>query len=220
MPKLETSSKDLVQVQTLFAAMEPAAAHPYLMGRNIPAAVLSGPRLVGKVYTDSHRNAIFPHYNSAGLCGYEIKNQNFTGFAKGGEKGLWFSTVSHTDTVAVIAETAIDAISYHVLYPDPHTRLFSTGGSLNPDQPELIARAAARLPQGGLIIIATDHDPGGDSLTDAIRQALESAQRPDLQITRHSPAQAGQDWNDVLKHSEAPQGQPTMKMGGMDRQGP
>ncbi|MCP4932774.1 MAG: DUF3991 domain-containing protein [bacterium] len=219
-PKLETSSKDLTRVQAAFAAMEPITAHLYLTSRNIPAAVLSGPRLAGKMYTDSRRNVVFPHYNSAGLCGYEIKNQDFTGFAKGGAKGLWFSAVNHTDRAAVIAETAIDAISYHALHPDPYTRLFSTGGSLNPDQPDLIARAASRLPHEGQIIIATDNDPGGDSLADTIRQAVESAERPDLHIIRHNPEPEGQDWNDVLRRSQTAQAQKTGFEVGMDRRGP
>jgi hypothetical protein len=33
----------------------------------------------------------FPHFDQLGLCGYELKNRNFTGFAPGGEKGLWSS---------------------------------------------------------------------------------------------------------------------------------
>jgi hypothetical protein len=219
-PQLETSSKDLVQVQAAFAVMEPVSAHAYLIGRSIPAAVLSGPRLAGKIYRDTRRNAVFPHHNEAGLCGYEIKNQGFTGFATGGEKGLWFSAVGHTDTTAVFAETEIDAISYYALHPSDQVRLFSTGGSLNPSQPDLIARAAARLPEGGQIIIATDNDPAGDKLAETIRNAVESAERPDLQITRHCPEPAGQDWNDVLKRSEAPQTQATVNPVGVYRSGP
>lgn len=216
-PQLEPASKDLVQVQAAFAVMEPVNAHPYLKSRHIPATVLSSPRLAGRVYSDARHNAIFPHYNAMGLCGYEIKNQGFTGFAKGGEKGLWFSAINRADTAAVIGETAIDAISYYALHPSPAMRLFSTGGSMNPDQPGLIARAVARLPLQGQIIIATDHDPGGDSLAEAIRHAVESAARPDLQITRHSPDQAGQDWNDVLRRSEAPQTQQTVNGVGWGR---
>jgi hypothetical protein len=36
------------------------------------------------VRIDSRGNAVFPHFDGAGLCGYEIKNQRFTGFAAGG----------------------------------------------------------------------------------------------------------------------------------------
>ena len=37
---------------------------------------------------------------------------------------------------------------------------------------ELIARAAAKLPQGSQIILALDHDEGGESLAEEIRTRL------------------------------------------------
>jgi Protein of unknown function (DUF3991) len=63
------------------------AGHSYLENeRRIPADLFSNPRFFGRIRTDNHKNAIFPHWNQDGLCGYEIKNRNFTGFAPGGEK--------------------------------------------------------------------------------------------------------------------------------------
>jgi hypothetical protein len=43
----------------------------------------------GHIRIDVRGNAVFPHIDRDGVCGYEIKNRNFTGFAPGGEKGLW-----------------------------------------------------------------------------------------------------------------------------------
>jgi hypothetical protein len=47
--------------------------------------------LTGMIRMDVHGNAVFPHFDQSGLCGYELKNRSFTGFAPGGEKGLWSS---------------------------------------------------------------------------------------------------------------------------------
>jgi hypothetical protein len=51
--------------------------------------VLQSPRFAGRLKVDFRSNAIFPHADKDGPCGYEIKNKGFTGFARGGEKGLW-----------------------------------------------------------------------------------------------------------------------------------
>ena len=64
-------------------------------------------RFQGRVLMDSRSNAIVPNADKDGPCGYEIKNHGFTGFAAGGEKGLWMSRVRATDTALVIAESAI-----------------------------------------------------------------------------------------------------------------
>src|SRR4029450_7817951 len=68
--------------------------YPYLQqDRCVPAGVLLSPRFVGRMRMDSRGNTVFPHFDAAGLCGYEIKHRGFTGFAAGGQKGLWFSPV-------------------------------------------------------------------------------------------------------------------------------
>lgn len=85
---LEPSSKDRMRVEREYRLMATCPRHPYLeYGRSIPAAVLSSSRFAGRVQIDRRRNAVFPHFDSEGLCGYEIKNQGFTGFAAGGERG-------------------------------------------------------------------------------------------------------------------------------------
>ena len=204
--RLEPVTRDLESVRAMFGFMQRIEAHPYLVSRGIPAGVQSSSRFAGYLYQDAKfRNAVFPHYNREGLTGFEIKNQNFTGFAKGGEKSLWRSAAHKGDIRAVFAETAIDALSYAALHDDDCMRYFSTGGAMNPGQPALVAAAAARLPQGGEIILAADHDEGGDKFTASLQAAIREAGRPDLTVRRHSPAQPGTDWNDSLKALSAEQ---------------
>ena len=69
------------------------------------------------------------------LCGFEKRNRTFKGFAAEGEKGLWLSNQFSEDRRLVVGESAIDCISYEVLFPG--ARYASIAGGLNPAQPEL-----------------------------------------------------------------------------------
>src|SRR4029077_18282126 len=127
----EPTSSDRMRVESQYRRMANALRHPYLEHeRRLPANALALPRIAGRVRIDRRGNAVFPHFDVVGLCGYEIKNQGFTGFASGGKKGLWFSHSRPSDRRLVLAESAIDALSHAVLFPDAEdrTRYASLGG--------------------------------------------------------------------------------------------
>lgn len=194
-------SRDRARVLLELARMKPLLFHRYLEEeRGLPASLLNSPRFAGKLKVDSRSNAVFPHADREGPCGYEVKNRGFTGFAPGGEKGLWFSAANSTDTALVIAESGIDALSHAVLHPDANARYASTGGSLNPIQPDLIRSAVGTMGPGSRIVIAADNDPGGHALADRIEALARETGREDLLIHRDRPAGDGQDWNDVLRN--------------------
>ena len=130
-PKLEPAGPDRMRVEGAYRRMADAQRFPYLEHeRCVPAAVLLSPRFAGRMRIDSLGNTVFPHFDAAGLCGYEIKNRGFTGFAAGGQKGLWFSHTQPADRRLVLTESAIDALSYAALFPDAEdqTRYASLGG--------------------------------------------------------------------------------------------
>lgn len=77
----------------------------------------------------------------------------------------------------MIAESALDALSYAALFPDNNARYFSTGGSLNPTQTVIIACV-----------------PAGYALAATI-QGLA----PSTAEIRHPLPTIGKDWNDQLK---------------------
>src|SRR5580658_2007402 len=90
-PPLVKTGRDRVKVERTFAQMNDAPSHPYLENaRKLPAALLQSERFSGRIRID-RGNAVFPHFDERGLCGYEIKNSGFTSFASGGTKGLWLS---------------------------------------------------------------------------------------------------------------------------------
>ncbi len=170
---------------------------PYLAGRGLGAEALTNPLFSGRVRVDQRGNALFPHYDRKGLCGYEMKNKGFTGFAPGGGKGLWFSKADLTDRFLVLTESAIDAISYHLLHPsDPWARYMSTGGELNPQQPALLRGAMEKLPQGATVLLAFDRDEGGEKIASEIK-AVAPANRD---MERVTPDDGFKDWNEVLMH--------------------
>ena len=205
LPKLEPTGPDRMRVEREYQRMRDAPRHPYLeYDRCLPAALLMAPRFAGRVRIDRRGNAVFPHFDGAGLCGYEIKNQRFTGFAAGGHKGLWLSHCRPQDRRLVLAESAIDALSYAVLFPDAEdqTRYGSLGGKPNFQQPALVQAIIARLPERSEIVAAFDADEAGRGLVDMLRLAVAGATergRTDLIFKAHLPASEGVDWNHVLQ---------------------
>lgn len=199
--RLEPVPRDLVMVRARFEAMNAIdTANPYLtVERRIPPTLLALSMFADRVRTDDRGNVIFPHFNRDGLCGYEIKNRGFTGFASGGIKGLWASRPTQEDRCLVIAETAIDALSYAAIRGVDRTRFVSIAGQMNPEQPILIRSAIEKLPARGCVVSAMDRDDAGDALTARIQQVLEETTRGDLAFNDDRPSTRNADWNDVLR---------------------
>lgn len=198
-PALPKTGKDRIAVESQFVRMLETGRHPYLENdRHIPAAVLELPRFAGRIRVDDKGNAVFPHFDHQGLCGYEIKNRSYTGFARGGSKGLWSSHENAGDTRLVFCESAIDALSHASLFPAPSSRYASIGGQVNPQQPELIRAAVARMSDLSEIVAAMDADADGRKLAEIVRQAVTLSGRSDLRFSVEEPS-GGKDWNDVLR---------------------
>jgi len=219
--KLEPARADRMRVVGTYRRMAHAQRFPYLEHeRCVPAAVLLSPRFAGRMRIDCLGNTVFPHFDASGLCGYEIKNCGFTGFASGGQKGLWFSHTQPADRRLVLTESAIDALSYAALFPDAEdqTRYASLGGKPSSRQTALIPATIARLPAGAEIVAAFDADDAGRQFVEVIREALASVAgergRSDLIVKSQLPVQEGEDWNQVLQNAvlifklDLPTGQP------------
>lgn len=206
--KLEPTRPDRMNVESEYRRMAKALRHPYLENeRCLPEAVISSLRFADRVRIDRYGNAVFPHFDTAGLCGYEIKNHEFTGFAAGGEKGLWLSHTKSRDRHLVLAESAIDALSHAALFPDAEdqTRYASLGGKPNSKQPGLVQTAIAKLPVGCEIVAAFDADEAGRMLVHMVNVAVARVAtrtgRADLTFQDHLPAREGDDWNQVLQRA-------------------
>jgi len=208
---LEPLSRDLMKVRAELSGMyDLMLCRPFLQDvRGIPAAVLDADRFAGgRILSDKRTNAVFPHWNREGICGYELKNKGFTGFSPGGMKGLWGSLTQPEDEKLVVAETALDALSYAALFGVERSRFVSTGGQFNPDQPELIVGAARKLAEPRAqsgdspveVVIAFDNDAGGHQMAAQLTPLLAEAVGAGA-VRFHHPDAEGFDWNDALKAS-------------------
>ena len=130
------------------------------------------------------------------LCGFEKRNRNFKGFGDLGEKGLWTSNGFPEDRRLVIGESALDCISYEVLFPCG--RYASIAGGLNPKQPDLILQACEAMPAGSEVVSITHGDAEGERYAEVIRERAVAASLP-FRVHR---LEGVKDWNDVLKASE------------------
>ncbi len=202
--KLQPSQHDASRVLAGWMKSKPIGAkgHPYLNEfRGISVDVQHDPIFKGRIHIDSRGNAVFPHYNQSGLCGYELKNGNasgttFTGFSPGGVKGLACSRPRPDDREMIVCETAIDMLSVATLEGAHGKRFFSTAGQISPMQAVCLRSAADKMPRSdSRIVLALDHDQGGQMIAAQIREALGSMSLP---IVEHYPPSKGSDWNDVL----------------------
>jgi hypothetical protein len=204
-PALPKTEKDRMKVEAAYARMKDATeGHPYLERRRaLPGSLLAQDRFAGRVRIDDRGNAVFPHFDAQGLSGYELKNVGFTGFASGGSKALWITHETPDDERLIFCESAIDALSHAVIFPDDHARYASIGGKPNPQQPELIRAAAARMPIDSEIVAAMDSDADGARLADTVRKAVELTGRLDLRFSVQEPF-GFKDWNDQLRAKPQP----------------
>jgi len=164
------SSKDVQQVIAVYAKSVSAIPRYLTSQRGIDAETVKDPRFASVVRVDANKNAVFPHFDSQGLCGFELKNESFTGFARGGRKGLWHSSNIARATKIVICESAIDALSHAQLRDDPDAAYVSIGGSMNDQQPELIRRMFKSAAERDVkIILAMDNDDGGRKFVEQMR---------------------------------------------------
>ena len=179
-----------------YAKTKPTEQHAYLAKRGISSDVLKDPRFTGRVRTDDRGNAIFPHYDRQGLSGFEMKNEGFTGFSKGGQKGLWISNnINHADQVFIV-ESAIDALSHAKLFPQKQAAYISVGGQMSQHQKELIRRYFNKTTAKG-ITLSTDRDQAGEELA----KELSNLAPKELNLNRAVPKQ-GKDWNDALMEQQ------------------
>lgn len=195
-PKPEPRSPDRAKVLADWSNMQPAPRHPYLERvRRLHVATLADARFADRIRIDARGNAVFAHYDAQGLCGFEKKNRQFTGFSPGGEKGLWYTANLRSAGRVVIVESAIDALSHAQLKRDGDAAYISVGGTMSEKQQHLLRDVVEKtLARGARIILATDRDLAGDKLAEQIKGLAPS----DARIERHKPAM-GKDWNEQLQ---------------------
>lgn len=201
MSKPQISTHDAQKAAVNWSRAQPAPEHDYLEKRGITKATLQDPRFAPVVRTDERNNALFAHYNKQGISGYEIKNKDFTGFAAGGQKGLWFtSNINHAERI-IITETAIDALSHaefqrrNKANEPEKTAYVSFGGSMSPEQKELISSMLKKMQQRSQkLVLANDRDEAGEAFNEQINGLAPVG----LETSLEQPLVNTKDWNESL----------------------
>ena len=189
--------KDRGAVQAAWSAATETTHNRYLTFRGIRQQTLQDSRFSGCVRQDGRGNTLFAHYDQEGLTGYEIKNFEFTGFARHGEKAVWRSAANRLDCRLVMVEAALDGLSYHQLMPDQGTRYISIAGQISPHQLDVVRAEISSMAVGSTIVLGFDHDHEGELFALRFRNLV-----PGYQYLRHAP-DSGKDWNDVLTKKSA-----------------
>lgn len=155
--------------------------------RRLPDSLLTPLVQAGRLYADHKANAVFLLLGKEDQpVGAELRGTTgpvWRGLAPGSRKDLgYFSAGPNQSREAILCESAIDALSCAVLYPD--RRCLSTAGA-RPNPAWLVPLLA----HGLRLYCAFDADPTGDHMAAAM-----IAQHPAI----HRLRPPLQDWNDVL----------------------
>lgn len=193
-PSLQVASNDHLKIIKEWNSLSDLIDSKYLeTERAIGKEVYSELRFDGKIRKDDRGNLVFPHYDQNGICGLELKNQDFQGFSSGSAKGIWKSNEFDYDEYLVICESVIDCMSYHALYGTSKTRYIATSGAFSPLTYEMVADSVKVFP-GRKIVLAFDNDKQGFEFIKDVQILLSGFPK---EIQTQLPSL--KDWNENLK---------------------
>lgn len=189
-PALASPPKPLLAIPTPDASRLPAVKRYLIDQRRLPNSLLDPLVQTGRLYADPKANAVFLLLGKENQpVGAELRGTTGTawrGLAPGSRKDLgYFSVGPAQSSEVVLCESAIDALSCVVLYPDRFC-LSTAGARPNPTW------LASLLAQGLCLYCGFDADPTGDHMAQAMIAIHPAVQR--LRPSQH-------DWNDVLTAS-------------------
>ena len=160
--------------------------------RCLPASCLQELLASGDLYADTHANAVFLLRDDQHQpVGAELRGTGpvcWRGMAPGSRKDRgFFSVPSSPRSEVILCESAIDAASCFVLYPD-RLCISTSGARPNP------AWLGDLIEHGGRIACGFDRDATGEAMAQAMISIHPSIHR--LRPPRH-------DWNDALRVTTA-----------------
>lgn len=192
-PCVSTSNFIRESVVSVFRSTVSCDHSDYLISRGIPDSLLNDLRFRNMVKQDRSGNIIFPHYDKAGLTGYEIKNTEYTGFAKHGRRSLWSSQCFKDDTTLVFVESGIDALSYHQVKGKDAFRYHSVAGAIGGMQQPLIIHVLNKAKMNDWqVVSAFDNDENGNHYHTLLQELAPA----ELNIVRDIPPT--NDWNQLI----------------------
>jgi hypothetical protein len=194
-PLADVAQADHTDVRQAWMGAKPGMA-AFLANRGITSATAN--RYAEEIRIDQRGNAIFAHRNDLGdVIGFEVKNQGYAGFAKGGRKSL--ARFGPRDASRIfVAESGLDAISAAQLEGHRRDTLYvSTGGA--PGRRTL--DELVKISRSKILAVGMDNDPRGHELAEQIREATQ-----DTAATVERLPPEAKDWNDQLQAAALAEG--------------
>lgn len=195
-----SSYQQMEQIQSSFSTsgLQPLAEPDYLISRGITKDVLFSAAFNGRIFNSStggFANIAFPFYDiQEKVVGIELRNADYKKFVTGSLRGnsIWHSNIPPILNRIVIAESVIDALSYHQLKHSENTLYVSIGGALGIGQIECIKSLKNNTSNTVQLISAVDNDKEGLKYNDKLVTTLE----PD-KLTIDKPI--SKDYNEDLQ---------------------
>jgi hypothetical protein len=169
-----------------------AVKHYLAHDRAIPPSMTESAIASGTLYADRRGNAVFLLLGKENTpVGAELRGtgpQRWRGMAPGSQRDLgYFSVQAPQATVAILCESAIDALSCWLLHPSSLC-LSTSGARSNPRWlPALLSQCLS-------VYCGFDSDATGDAMAEQMIALHPSLRR--LRPSQH-------DWNDILKSRHA-----------------
>ena len=166
--------------------------------RRLPAATIERAN-AADVLREGIRGTVWALHRDAAAapCGWEMRGPSYKGFAKGGDKALFWIGEPASALRFAVAESAIDALSLATIEDWPEGTLYlSTGGGFGP----ITADALRGLLRPDVrIVAATDRGRGGELLADRLHALADDA---GAGFGRLRPQ--AKDWNEQLARAAVP----------------
>jgi len=153
----------------------------YLTGRLISNETIFAPEFKGTIFNkfqNGFANIAFPYKNEKGeIKGIEYRNQDYKMFSEGMDRSnaVWYSNMPPKLEKIALAESPIDALSYHQLRWPENIMYVAFGGSLSENQVPIIKALAAMHPhkmEGFHFLSITDNDIQGEKYNLKLKELL------------------------------------------------
>lgn len=173
---------------------EVACANVYLMCRGITKETQSHARFLGKLFQDSIKNLIIPHFDEEKQTGYAIKNKGYQSFSSKGKRSLWRSNFFESDQVLVLCESAIDCLAHFQYFKCANTRYVSIEGTLSRHQIDLLKKEILSLGSTAEIHLCFDDDHKGNDYEEIFFREISCLER---KIVRVIPPFGFKDFGEI-----------------------
>ncbi|WP_400194216.1 toprim domain-containing protein [Hymenobacter sp. B81] len=171
----------------------------YLESRGIHKATLQQPQFAGRILNQLHTvqkegmlaktfvNTAFPAYHEGRVVGLELKGEGYKGQAPDSEffRSLWLSNLPESRAShMVVAESALDALSYAQLHPGEKALYASTAGILTQNKVFEMKRVLGEECICG-VKAAFDNDTQGHHYDTRLLAGMASEQNPMKVVREH-----------------------------------